>query len=154
MLFVIGLCQGAEDWGAAQFLVGQWKGKGGGKPGHGVGAFSFAEDLQGKVLLRKSYSEYPAANGRAAFRHEDLMVVYKEDGALRAMYFDSEGHVIRYGVMGVDGGVAFVSDGPESAVRYRLSYLWREGGEVTVRFEVAPPGKAFGVYVEGVAQRQ
>ena len=52
-----------QDWGPAQFLVGNWTGEGGGQPGQGTGAFSFSPELQGKILVRKSFAEYPAANG-------------------------------------------------------------------------------------------
>src|SRR5690242_19738130 len=56
----------AQDWGPAQFLIGEWRGEGNGRPGTGAGAFSFAEDVQGRVLVRKSYAEYPATGGKPA----------------------------------------------------------------------------------------
>ena len=89
-----------QDWGPAQFLVGNWAGEGGGQPGQGSGAFSFSPDLQGKVLVRKSFAEYPPANGRPASRHDDLTIVYRDETthALRATYFDNEEHVIQYTV--------------------------------------------------------
>ena len=87
----------AADWGPLQFLVGSWRGEGSGDPGRGSGEFSFATDLQGAVLIRKIFAEYPASGGRPAFRHDDLTVVHRESpsGPLRANYFDDEGHMIR-----------------------------------------------------------
>ena len=43
-----------KDWEALQFLVGEWSGEGGGGPGEGSGTFSFATELQGKILVRKN----------------------------------------------------------------------------------------------------
>ncbi|MGO9231334.1 MAG: hypothetical protein ACLQKA_19260 [Bryobacteraceae bacterium] len=100
----------AGDWGPVQFLVGRWTGEGGGEPGAGSGAFTLAPDLQGKILVRKSFAAYPAAADRPAFRHDDLIVVYRDgpSAELRAMYWDNEGHVIAYTVKPAsDGGVTF-----------------------------------------------
>src|SRR5260370_6189124 len=86
----------AEDCGPLQFLVGNWTGEGGGEPGQGSGSFTFAPDLQGKILVRKNVAEYPPSNGKPAYRHDDLMVVYHDYAArrLRAIYFDSEDHAL------------------------------------------------------------
>ena len=146
----------ADDWGPVQFLVGKWSGEGSGQPGNGSGAFSLLPDLQGKVLLRKSFAEYPPAGGRPATRHEDLMVIYRqpESGALRAMYYDSEGHVIAYLVKPVEGGVAFVSDNPLAEMRYRLTYVASGKDRVRITFEIAPPGKDFAQYLSAAARRE
>src|SRR5947209_18842668 len=85
-------------WDQMRPLVGQWKASGSGAPGQGEGKFSFAFDLQNKVLVRRSHTDYPAAQGRPAFAHDDLMVIYLDESShkFRADYFDNEGHVIRY----------------------------------------------------------
>ena len=65
-----------------KFLVGEWKGEGGGKPGQATaGGFSFSFELQGKVLIRRSFSEYAATAERPGFRHDDLMIVYQDPDA-------------------------------------------------------------------------
>jgi hypothetical protein len=145
-----------QDWGAAQFLVGNWTGEGGGQPGQGSGAFSFSPDLQGKVLVRKSFTEFPPANGKPASRHDDLMVVYRDETtrALRATYFDSEEHVIQYAVKPVEGGVAFVSEGTPSGPRLRLTYTATGKDTLNIKFEIAAPGKEFAPYLQGGARRQ
>src|SRR5947207_9345546 len=86
------------SWDQMRPLVGQWKASGNGSPGQGEGKFSFAFDLQNKVLVRKSHTDYPAVQGKPAFAHDDLMVIYLDEIShkFRADYFDNEGHVIRY----------------------------------------------------------
>ena len=145
----------APDWKALAWLVGDWSGAGNGAPGQGSGGFSFQFDLQGKVLVRKSFAEYPAAGEKPAYRHDDLMVVYPEAEGFKAVYFDNEEHMIRYSIdTSTDGTVTFVSDGPASAPRFRLAY--HKTGETTLtgKFEVAPPDKPFSTYLEWSAQKK
>jgi hypothetical protein len=149
----------AADWGPLQSLVGDWIGEGGGTPGQGAGYFSFTPDLQGKILLRRNRAEYPAAKERAAFVHDDLMVVHRDapEAPLRAIYFDSEGHAIRYTVQAAaDGGeVVFVSGPEPSAPCYRLTYARIDQDHLMIKFEIAPPGKPaeFATYIEAGARR-
>jgi hypothetical protein len=145
-----------QDWGPAQFLVGNWAGEGGGQPGQGSGAFSFSPDLQGKVLVRKSFAEYPPANGRPASRHDDLTIVYRDETthALRATYFDNEEHVIQYTVKPAEGGVVFVSQGAPSSPRFRLTYTSTGKDTLNIKFEIAAPGKEFAPYLEAAAHRE
>lgn len=156
ILLLAAAASAADDWGPVQFLVGRWTGEGAGQPGSGSGSFSLLPDLQGKVLVRKSFAEYPAANGRPAMRHDDLMVIYRqpESGELRAMYYDSEGHVIAYAVKAVEGGVAFVSENPQNQTRYRLTYLSASQDRARIKFEIAPPGNAFAQYLNATVRRE
>jgi hypothetical protein len=146
-------------WGPVQYLMGDWIGEGGGAPGQGSGSFSFKPDLQGKILVRKNRAEYPATKDREAVVHDDLMVVYRDtpEGALRAMYFDSEGHTIRYEVQAPsDGGeVVFLSGAEPSTPRYRLTYTRVDRDRLQIKFEIAPPGKPeqFTTYIEAGARR-
>jgi hypothetical protein len=117
-LAMLATAQTADPWQPLRWLAGEWKGEGSGAPGRGAGAFSFRFELDGKILVRKTYTEFPAAAGRAAFRHEDLMVVYPEQG-LRATYFDNEGHVIHYRVTAAGDTVTFVSDVSGGGPRFR-----------------------------------
>ncbi len=159
MLSIPGIAQSVStgpDLKSLAWLVGEWSGKGGGHPGQGSGLFSFHYDLQEKVLVRKSFSEYPAAAGKAAYRHDDLMVVFKEEDRLRAIYFDNEEHVIRYTVqLSPDlATVVFGSDSPAGIPHFRLTY--RKAGINTLdgKFEMAPPDKDFSTYLEWSAERQ
>jgi hypothetical protein len=156
----VGTCRGADVWDPYHFLLGEWKGEGGGEPGQGSGGFSFAMDLQGKVLVLKNHVDFPAQAGRQAFAHDNLMVVYPAEGRgqTKAVYWDSEGHVIHYsGKVSEDGKVImFLSDPGPSGPRFRLSYTKEDEGLIKTKFEMAPPGKpdGFTTYVEGKARRQ
>lgn len=144
-------------WGPREAMVGDWTGEGGGRPGQGTGSFSFQADLQGKILVRKNRSEYPATKEHPAFRHDDLMVVYRDEPGLRAMYFDSEGHAIRYDLNSSpnSNAVTFVSAVEPSGPRYRLTYTPVNRDRLKIKFEIAPPGhpEEFATYIEAGARR-
>jgi hypothetical protein len=150
----------ADPWDSYGFLVGEWTGEGSGEPGKGSGEFSFAWDLQKKVLVRRNRAEYPAGPGRPAISHEDLMVVYAKGsgGPLKAIYFDNEGHVINYTATVSDDKqtVTFLSDVAPGTACFRLSYVKQGEDAVGIKFEIAPPGKpdAFKTYLEGNARRK
>jgi hypothetical protein len=140
-----------------RFLVGEWEGVGGGGPGGGGGRAVFSRALQDRVLLRTSYAEYPAQGGRPAIRHDDLMVIYVDaDSAVKADYYDNEGHVIRYSAHSPAGGQAvFLSQLLAAVPRYRLTYRLAADGTVGGEFEIAPPGKPeeFRSYLKWTTQR-
>jgi hypothetical protein len=150
-----------DPWAPWQFLIGEWSAEGGGKPGQATsGGFSFATQLEGKVLVRKSWSDYPASGNRPAYHHEDLMIVYPDSAGkpARAVYFDNEGHVINYGAeLSSDGDlITLVSEPVASQPRFRLTYKKSQVDAVAMKFEIAPPGKpeAFSTYVEGSSHRK
>jgi len=124
------------------FLIGNWGGAGSGPPGQAAGTAEFSRSLQDRVILRTSFAEYPAAEGRPASRHDDLMVIYAgAAGAVRADYWDSEGHIIRYAVQTTAAGRAvFVSDAVSGEPRYRLTYEIDSSGTLKGEFAIAPPG--------------
>ncbi len=151
----------APNWTPFGWLVGDWIGEGAtADRGQGTGGFSFTLDLQKNILVRKNWADYPATNDRAAFRHDDLMIAYQESAKdpVQAIFFDSERHVIRY-VAGVstDGNmILFTSEVQPSSPRYRLTYVKTGEKTLTLKFEIAPPGKpdAFATYIEAKAHRQ
>ncbi len=146
------------SWDSLGFLMGDWIGEGGGGPGQGEGSFSFTPDLQGRILVRKNQAKYPATAERPAFTHDDLMVVYQEaPPAMRADYFDNEGHVIRYTVeVSKDGNSAvFLSEPSSSGPRFRLTYAKTGADTVSIKFEIAVPGKPeFTPYLQAAARRK
>jgi hypothetical protein len=158
-LSVAGWSRAADDpWKDFRFLMGDWEADGG--PGKGTGHFSLAPDLQGKVLVRKNHAELPAVGNRPAANHDDLMVIYRDSPktGFRAIYFDSEGHVIHYAVSLSDDQrtLTFLSEPAPATPRYRLTYRKGENETVGIRFEIALPGKpdAFRKYLEGSVRRK
>ena len=140
-----------------RFLIGEWEAIGEGGPGTAKGGFTFAFDLQNKVIVRKNYAEYPASANRPATKHEDLMVIYVDDALnqIRANYFDTEGHQINYKVTSSvdDQNVTFISESLQSQPRYRLSYAKLKDGTLSGRFEIAPPGQpeGFKTYLQWIS---
>jgi hypothetical protein len=139
------------------FLIGNWGGADSGQSGQAAGSAEFSRGLQDRVILRTSFAEYPAADGRPASRHDDLMVIYAgAAGAVRADYWDSEGHIIRYAVQTTATGKAvFVSDGVSGEPRYRLTYEIDPPGTLKGEFAIAPPGtpEAFKPYLSWTSRK-
>src|SRR6266498_188885 len=86
-------CFGQQNptWDNWNWLMGEWKGEGGEQPGQGGGTFSFKLDLDKKIIVRKSHSEYPATENKPEIIHDDLMIVYLDFAgkASKAIYFDN-----------------------------------------------------------------
>lgn len=153
------VCAGAfaqetKKYGGLDTLVGEWVGTGTGAPGEGKGGFTFQRDLQGKVLVRTNFAEYPPTKDRPAYRHDDLMVVYDE--GRHADYWDNESHVIRYAVTASSDGCTVTFESPRSATEaaYRLTYTFKSADEASIGFQIAPPGKDFGNYITASAKRK
>lgn len=146
-----------EDWG---FLLGEWtSAESSGVPGSASsGSFSLVPDLEGKILVRKNHAEYPAANGRPGIIHDDLMIVYRENGATKAFYDDNEGHVIRYNVSSSPDRkkITLLSEKAAGAPQYRLTYESVQPGTVKLSFEIATADKPeeFKKYVEAVVKKK
>jgi hypothetical protein len=159
--FVLGSLSSAaradDPWEAFRFLIGEWVSAG--DPAQGTGKFSLRTDLQNHVLVRRNHADVPATGGRPAASHEDLMVIYAGEAGkpVKAIYFDSEGHVINYAVTRSDDKktLTFLSDPSTSSARFRLSYVKESDDLVSIKFEIAPPGQpdAFKTYLEGKARR-
>jgi hypothetical protein len=141
-------------WSAWTALAGEWVADVDPKEG-ATGAFSFVPELQGHVLVRHNFAQYPSGHPRAG-RHEDLMVVYHAGAATRADYYDSEGHVIHYAVSVEGQRFTFVSDLAAGQPRFRFTYVPTSPSTVALTFEVAPPGKpeAFAPYIRATAHRR
>ena len=142
---------------ALGFLLGEWQAQGSGAAGSSVGSFTFTRELQDHVIVRRSFSETVKTAGQAGARHDDLMVIHVDDaGAVRADYFDSEGHTIRYLVTATAGREAvFVSESMESTSSYRLTYSLDPDGSLNGKFEMAFPDRPdlFAQYLAWTARR-
>lgn len=143
-----------DPFHALRFLMGEWVADG--PDATASGHFELTPDVQGKILIRHNHADYPAAKNRPAVNHDDLMVIYPE-GETKAIYFDSEGHVIRYVMQaGAPGEVTFVSEPVRGTPRFRLSYKKLPDGRLGGKFELAEPGKTeeFKTYLEWTAKRK
>lgn len=133
VLFVaLALCLRADSWDSLRFLQGDWVAEG--------ASFSLRPELGGKILVRHNKTG----------AHEDLMVIQGN----HADYWDNEGHVIRYTVTADGKSAVFLSEGDAAGPRYRLTYILTAADTVSIKFEIAPPGKPFQKYLEGNARRK
>lgn len=146
----------AGDLSQLDFLLGVWEGVGGGHPGEGTGSTTFEYSLQDHVILRKNHSEYPAAQSRPASEHDDLMVIYKDsEGQLKADYYDSEGHVIRYSGVLANDQLILTSPAAGKSPGFRLTYTRNKDGSLGGLFEIASPDKpeAYSQYLSWTSRR-
>jgi hypothetical protein len=149
----------APGLSALKFLEGKWVGEGSSEAGRGGGYATFEEDLQRRVIVRRNHAEYPASHDRAAYQHDDLMIIYVDPSSkgVRAFYTDNEGHVIQYGVsVSADGNTAtFLADREPGAAQYRLTYVRLEDNKMTILLEArgASQDAQFQKLVEGRMQR-
>jgi hypothetical protein len=136
-----------------QFLLGEWTASGDTQLGAGQGGFSFRPELGGRIVVRQNFAEYKTGKA-AGTRHEDLMVIYTEQPAkAQAIYFDSEGHVIRYNISFVaENKAVFESEESQPGPRYRLTYSLA-GPVLNGKFEMAPSGGSFKTYLEWKSER-
>ncbi len=145
-----------DDW---DFVLGTWEGEGGGQPAQAsTGGFTFAPDLDGRILVRRSFTEWPSAEGCPGFRHDDLIVVDRDAaGATRATYWDNEGRRIDYDVTLTKAprSITFQSHSPPESERARFVYWDRGPGRLEFTFDLAAPGSsAFTTHVRGTARRR
>ncbi len=115
----------------------------------------FTFDLDKNVIVRKSHSEYPAADNKPLIIHDDLMVVYHNPGGGpdKAIYFDNERHTINYTVNYQVKSIVMTSDKLPQTPVFRLVYTLLENEKVNTRFEMSQDGEKFTPYVEGKSKK-
>jgi hypothetical protein len=147
-----------SSWQKLEVLSGDWIGEGAGNPGQGGGGFSFGYDLDKKIMVRKSHSEYPAVGNKPKIIHDDLMIIYSGvTDSVKAVYFDNEGHSINYSIAFLeDKTIQFVSKVDTNMPRFRLTYTFSDTANMSVNFEIASPGNPenFKSYVKGTAHKK
>jgi hypothetical protein len=150
-------CFGQQNskWDQWNWLMGEWVGEGSGQPGQGGGTFSFKNELDKKILVRKSYSEYPATENKPKIVHEDLMVVYLDNTGTpsKAIYFDNEEHVINYSVNCSNKSIVYTSNKATNAPVFRLTYTLLENEVINTKFEMSQDGEKFMTYIEGKSKK-
>ncbi len=117
--------------GSLDFLLGTWTADAG-QHATPAGSYTFARELNGTVLARHATPDAQCADASAVCAHRDLFYVFQDSpGApLKAIYFDAEGHVIRYdveirhedGAYGRRDYAIFLSEISALGPRFRLTY--------------------------------
>jgi len=129
-----------KDLNGFQFLIGEWTGSGGSTgSGQGEGKSVFRYDLDSNVIIRENYAHYPAQNNKPEYTHKDLMVIYLNTDALKAIYIDNEKHVINYKVELIGNDFVFTSDPIKGSTQFRMTYSRVWDDRMTFNFEIAPP---------------
>jgi hypothetical protein len=158
LLGFFGICFGQQNstWDKWNWLIGDWVGEGSGIPGQGGGVFSFKLDLDKKILVRKSHSEYPAAENKPQVIHDDLLIVYPDFTGTpsKAIYFDNEGHTITYSITYADRSIVLTSDKIPNVPVFRLTYILLDDETVDTEFAMAQDGKKFTAYIEGKSKKK
>jgi hypothetical protein len=150
------LGQTNPNWDKWSWLTGEWAGEGSGQPGQGEGTFSFRPDLDKKILVRKSHSEYPAAGNKPKVVHDDLMIIYPDysGNPVEAIYFDNEGHTINYSITYSENLIVLTSSKIPNVPVFRLTYHLLEDEMVNTKFEISQDGENFMTYLEGKSKRE
>jgi hypothetical protein len=130
-----------NPWEKWDYLIGEWVGEGNGQPGQGEGKFSFQTDLDGKIMIRKSHTVFPATANSDEIKHNDLLIIYQvgTDGEKEAIYFDNEGHTIKYKVNLTEKSIIFTGNITANAPRMRFSYTEINSKAVSITVELASP---------------
>jgi len=133
--------QTKSPWEPLEFLLGTWNANTDNASGSSYGATTFKFDLEKQVIVRTNFAKYTKGQ-QAGTRHDDLMIIYFDPPSQtpRAIYFDSEGHTIRYNIIFPErNSVVFESEPSQPGPRYRLSNSVT-GEKFNGKFEIAAPG--------------
>jgi len=154
-LTISSFSQQNTNWDQWNWLLGQWKGEGNGQLGQGGGTFSFSFDLDQKLIVRKSHSEYPATANKPKIVHDDLMIVYldRTGNPSKAIYFDNEGHTINYLISYADKTITMISDKIPNMPVFRLTYTLLDNNTINTKFEMSQDGEKFMTYIEGKSKK-
>lgn len=130
--------------------MGEWRGEGSGQPGTGSGIFTFKTDLNGKILVRKAHTDYPATSAIPATIHDDLLIVYLDHSGnpSKAIYFDNEGHTINYSITYTEQSIVLQSEKIPHIPVFRLTYTSLGKDVIDTKFEMSQDGVKFVTYIK------
>lgn len=122
-----------------------------------AGRYSFNRELDGHLLARHATND-PGCKAPTNFdcSHSDLLYVFQDvpGSALKADYFDNEGHVIHYEVSTPTPTSAVFLSPPGPGPQFRLSYEL-SGQTMTGRFQMHMPGQGdWRTYLEWSGNRK
>ncbi len=128
------------------FLQGPWEAKTDSSSGvNSIGTYSFELELRNHIMARQSVSK-ESCKGPESYdcNHSDLLYIYPGElgQPLQAIYFDNEGHVIKYQISTPTPTTAvFLSDGSQPGPQCRLVYQ-RKGDMMLGKFQMRMPGQS------------
>ena len=122
-----------------------------------AGRYSFNRELDGHLLACRATND-PGCKAPTNFdcSHSDLLYIFQEvpGSALKADYFDNEGHVIHYEVSTPTPTSAVFLSAPGPGPQFRLSYEL-SGQTMTGRFQMHMPGQGdWRTYLEWSGNRK
>ena len=122
-----------------------------------AGRYTFNRELGGHILARHATSD-PGCTAPASFdcSHSDLLYIFQDvpGSALKADYFDNEGHVIHYEVSTPKPTSVVFLSAPGPGPQFRLSYEL-SGQTMTGRFQMHMPGQGdWRTYLEWSGSRK
>jgi hypothetical protein len=127
------------------FLVGNWKGDDGkvaDTGGTSKGGSIISAESDGSALLRVDHTELFDKAGKPAGSFHQTMLIYPDNGAIRAEYVDGEGHTIHYVAVDITAGKSVTfSSPPNQFPVFRLRYELQAPGTLAVSFGMVPPGQ-------------
>jgi hypothetical protein len=140
------------------FLEGTWDAKTNGSSGiEANGIYAFTMELRNHVMARHMLSK-DSCKGPESYdcNHSDLLYIYSDgpEQSLKAIYFDNEGHVIKYSVSTPTSTTAvFLSDSSQPAPQFRLLYE-RKADTMSGKFQIRMPGQSeWKSYIEWSGQK-
>ena len=149
-------------WKPLEFLVGTWRGKGGGEPGIGEYERTYQFMFNRRFLEVRNKSTYPPSetnpNGEV---HEDIGYISHDNmrNCFVLRQFHIEGFVNQYKLESIsaDGkSIVFVSEVIENISagwQAKETYQMISENEFSETFELAPPNQPFGVYTAVTMRR-
>ncbi len=143
------------------FLLGTWSAQtsGGGSGGSASGTYTFRRDLAGHAIERTSSADSCSGSKDFDCNHHDRLLIYLDPSGspqaeLKALYLDSEGHVIHYDIAIPDKETVVFQSAPAPGPRFRLVYH-HQGTGMSGKFQGAAPGSdEFHSYLEWTGSRQ
>jgi len=143
------------------FLVGNWdsgEGKVADTGGTSKGGSTFTVESDGAAILRRDHTELFGKDGKPAGGFHQTMLIYAEDGKLKADYVDGEGHAIHYTGTAVKAGksVTFmgITQADAHGPTFKLRYEMKGPDTLAVSFGMtAPGGSEFRPVANGTLKR-
>lgn len=134
-----------QDLAGVAFLAGHWDagvGKVADTGGTSKGFTDITVEANGTALLSKGYTDLFDAKGAPAGQYFQILLIYPENGTLRADYLDGV-HVIHYTHAAVTPGKSVtLSSSPGDGPIFQLTYNLQAPDALAVTFGTIPPGEA------------